>query len=815
MFRQIFSAHKIKIALGLSILALALSGLGPVQASSLRPGVAPVGPGSQALKTAVVPTSLAWSQANQAGFGTKNNSSVTALEVFSGQLYAATQNGSGAQIWRTPGGRTWTQFAGAGFGNPAANMAVLDMIVFKNDLYVSTGWGSSPGQIWRTDGTGWDQIDAGGFGHTDNASMAALAVFGSQLYVATQNSSGLQIWRSPTGNSGDWSRVVEGGNGNAHNVIITGMAEFNGYLYAAVENGTDGAEVWRTDNGTTWTPVSTDGFGSAANTQTGGFAIMNGVLYIGTRNDSTGGQVWRSDNGTTWTQAVGNGFGDLNNFKVESLISMDGFLLAGTDNNTTGIEFWRSYDGTSWAQVNRNGFNHSSNTGTLWSDATVVYNNDLFIGTSNSSDGGAVWTAYETGTWTPVAGPPTAILRAVAMRSKTSGWAVGNSGFDNQGHLLGPIILRWDGNSWTTSWSDTNYVNLLTVANFQDGTALAAGKGGDIWRWNGSAWNYMDRAGDNVNSLGVLSASDFWAVGGGDISCSAGIVSQYGTLVHWNGSAWSSAAATDLLFSSVAMVSPTNGWAVGHYCYRFTSLGLDQVSTRALFEYWNGSAWNFYNSPSYIEQINSVDMLSSSDEGWAVGFAHGMSALLHYVGGQGWNEVESPNTCNMQSVDMVSADDGWAVGYASGNTYCASTSVIMHWNGTSWSEVVSPVTNGLLSVSMVSADEGWAVGGEGVILHYKNNASRFILSVSRTGSGSGTVTSAPGGIDCGATCLAFFDPATSVTLTATPAAGSVFSGWSGADCPGVGACTATMDAARSITAAFSVTQSVYLPLARR
>jgi len=77
------------------------------------------------------------------------------------------------------------------------------------------------------------------------------------------------------------------------------------------------------------------------------------------------------------------------------------------------------------------------------------------------------------------------------------------------------------------------------------------------------------------------------------------------------------------------------------------------------------------------------------------------------------------------------------------------------------------------------------------------------LTVSKTGAGSGTVTSNPAGISCGATCSAAFAIGTMVTLTAAPAAGSTFSGWSGS-CTGTGACTVTMSAARAVTANFSV-----------
>jgi YD repeat-containing protein len=58
----------------------------------------------------------------------------------------------------------------------------------------------------------------------------------------------------------------------------------------------------------------------------------------------------------------------------------------------------------------------------------------------------------------------------------------------------------------------------------------------------------------------------------------------------------------------------------------------------------------------------------------------------------------------------------------------------------------------------------------------------FTLSVTKTGAGAGTVTSIPPGIDCGATCVASFDSVTSVTLTASPADGSTFAGWSQTRC---------------------------------
>jgi hypothetical protein len=77
------------------------------------------------------------------------------------------------------------------------------------------------------------------------------------------------------------------------------------------------------------------------------------------------------------------------------------------------------------------------------------------------------------------------------------------------------------------------------------------------------------------------------------------------------------------------------------------------------------------------------------------------------------------------------------------------------------------------------------------------------LTVTKAGSGSGTVTSSPAGIDCGATCSASFPSGTAVTLTAAPDAGSTFTGWGG-DCTGTGPCVVTMDQDRAVTATFDI-----------
>ena len=150
----------------------------------------------------------------------------------------------------------------------------------------------------------------------------------------------------------------------------------------------------------------------------------------------------------------------------------------------------------------------------------------------------------------------------------------------------------------------------------------------------------------------------------------------------------------------------------------------------------------------------------------------------------------------------------------------ASTTVTFQYGlttgyGSSATAAQSPLPAGATTTAVSAAIGGLACN---TLYHYRavgaNSASTTngadatftttacpLLSVTLGGGGTGTVTSSPAGISCGVDCVTSFANG-QVALTATPAAGSIFIGWSGGACSGTRGCVWTPSAGASITATF-------------
>ena len=96
----------------------------------------------------------------------------------------------------------------------------------------------------------------------------------------------------------------------------------------------------------------------------------------------------------------------------------------------------------------------------------------------------------------------------------------------------------------------------------------------------------------------------------------------------------------------------------------------------------------------------------------------------------------------------------------------------------------------------------------GKLASFTTHTGGSVLTVTKSAADTGTITSAPAGINCGTSCTTqagWFPSGTTVTLTATanPVMNSLFLGWKGGGCSGLKPCSITVGADESVTAEFA------------
>lgn len=87
-----------------------------------------------------------------------------------------------------------------------------------------------------------------------------------------------------------------------------------------------------------------------------------------------------------------------------------------------------------------------------------------------------------------------------------------------------------------------------------------------------------------------------------------------------------------------------------------------------------------------------------------------------------------------------------------------------------------------VDVAAGAANDAAGNGNTAAAQYSVTKITTFTLTVGNSGVGEGTITSAPAGIDCGATCQAAFEQGTQVTLTAAAGNESRFSRWTSGPC---------------------------------
>lgn len=169
--------------------------------------------------------------------------------------------------------------------------------LFKGYLYVGTN-SSTGAQIWRTNnGVSWTNVATAGFGDAARQKITAMADFGGYLYAAlAKNGAPCKIYRSSTGDLGNWVEVISNGFGNEFYSEVSSMKPFMGRLYIGVSIKKTSEEVlsgaiYSTQNGTNWEMEANNGILDGNNISIADFEVFKGNLYLTTSNSYTGTQL--------------------------------------------------------------------------------------------------------------------------------------------------------------------------------------------------------------------------------------------------------------------------------------------------------------------------------------------------------------------------------------------------------------------------------------------------------------------------------------------------------------------------------------------
>ncbi|HET7729058.1 MAG TPA: hypothetical protein VFK48_03400 [Usitatibacter sp.] len=226
-----------------------------------------------------------------------------------------------------------------------------------------------------------------------------------------------------------------------------------------------------------------------------------------------------------------------------------------------------------------------------------------------------------------------------------------------------------------------------------------------------------------------------------------------------------------------------------------TQLINNTFSKNNIYHLWKPGKGAFYQFGTGNEFANDMYNGTAGD----ASVSNGISAAPTYAAGNGWQSEAG----GQYQLAAGTAGYGQGVRIPNFNDGASAPDVGAHQSGTPAMKFG------------IGASPGSAVSGSSNPTGTTTSptpapttptATSYNLTVVGTGSGTGTVTSSPSAINCGSTCTASFAAGSSVSLTATPASGSTFSGWSGA-CSGTGSCTVAMSAAQSVTATFTSSQS--------
>ena len=331
-------------------------------------------------------------------------------------------------------------------------------------------------------------------------------------------------------------------------------------------------------------------------------------------------------------------------------------------------------------------------------------------------------------------------------------------------------------------WADNGFIGRATITGAQPQTGwqwYQTPSGQNTSIWSDGAFIYW---GDN-NSIGRIgldgSGANVNFVAGGQVTSPSSITSD-GQRIYWinaGASQVSSASVgTGLQVTPAYLALPAPG------------VGLTETATNFFWTAQTGGTIGAANltpaitAPTFINTSNNPTDVAASR--WALTVAKaGTGASSSSV-----TASATAATQNGLSCGQICTNDFPDMAAVTLTATPAPGFVFAGWTG---------ACTGTARTCAVTMNQS-----QNVQATFNPAVTNFVLSLTKRGTGSGSIVSSPVGLNCGTVCAAPFAKNSKVTLTAVEGPLTDFAGWSGA-CSGFKAqsvCTVTMSEARAASA---------------
>jgi hypothetical protein len=266
-------------------------------------------------------------------------------------------------------------------------------------------------------------------------------------------------------------------------------------------------------------------------------------------------------------------------------------------------------------------------------------------------------------------------LNSVAAPGKNDAWAVGVGG---SGNATRPIVLHWNGVSWSRTAMPADFRPALVEASSTHNVWIIGSTTAftqEAMVWNGTAWKTLSVPFNfGYGPVAVLSSSNVWGAVGSD--CSGDNPSGCTTTWwHWNGSTWTS----DDLGMYLEGVAGAGGHA---YLFGLTSLrnydSGDPTGAPVIYQTTGASMQKITAPGRRLWDFASI--AASASQLWIMGSpgSNKNATLLFHWTGHAWTSARVPTQVGSSEPFLLGSpivyddhDGVWAGPWA-------------HWTGTKW-----------------------------------------------------------------------------------------------------------------------------------